>query len=395
MTATAMLGDPRRQAFDQKVLAWMTEGSWEKDDARFDTLACELFEVQFAYCTGYGRFCEALGKTPSSISNYRDIPAVPTSAFKEARLHSFDADATTKVFRTSGTTTGSTGQARGSLYLDTLSLYEASLLPMIRRFVFPERDGDASEKPMTIRILANPPEMASDSSLSHMFGIALRELGDGDSGYENRDGVLNAAPLITRLLQFSERAEEKGPVALCGTSFAFVHLLDALDASPHRDKKLQLPRGSRVMETGGFKGRSREVPRDELYDAIENRLGVARSHIVNQYGMAELGSQFYDSQLYESVRGGTLGPRRKLGPPWARVRLIDPETGEDVASGQTGMIVVHDLANTGSVAALQTEDLGRRTGIEDDGFEVLGRASGAEARGCSIAADATWLKSMR
>ena len=71
-----MLGDPRRQAFDQKVLAWMTEGSWEKDDARFDTLACELFEFQFAYCTGYGRFCEALGKTPSSISNYRDIPAV-------------------------------------------------------------------------------------------------------------------------------------------------------------------------------------------------------------------------------------------------------------------------------------------------------------------------------
>ena len=82
------------------------------------------------------------------------------------------------------------------------------------------------------------------------------------------------------------------------------------------------------METGGFKGRSREVPRDELYDAIENRLGVARSHIVNQYGMAELGSQFYDSQLYESVRGGTLGPRRKLGPPWARVRFIDPETGK-------------------------------------------------------------------
>ena len=101
--------------------------------------------------------------------------------------------------------------------------------------------------------------------------------------------------------------------------------------------------------------------------------------MINQYGMTERASQFYDSLLVEPT-----APRRKLGPPWARVRIVDPETGDDAADGELGMIVVHDLANTGSVAAIETADLGRR--IADD-FEIGGRAPDAEARGCSIAAD--------
>ena len=95
--------------------------------------------------------------------------------------------------------------------------------------------------------------------------------------------------------------------------------------------------------------------------------------------MTELASQFYDSQL--RLPGE---PRRKLGPPWARVRLVDPVGGGPTPDGEPGAIAVVDLANTGSVLALQTADLGRRIG---DGFDVLGREPGAEARGCSIAAD--------
>ena len=102
--------------------------------------------------------------------------------------------------------------------------------------------------------------------------------------------------------------------------------------------------------------------------------------MVNQYGMTELGSQFYDSVL---LRPAEL--RRKLGPPWARVIVIDPETGEPAAPGEVGAIVVFDLANTGAVSAVQTADLGRTA---PDGFEVLGREPGAEERGCSIAIDA-------
>jgi phenylacetate-coenzyme A ligase PaaK-like adenylate-forming protein len=101
--------------------------------------------------------------------------------------------------------------------------------------------------------------------------------------------------------------------------------------------------------------------------------------IVNQYGMTELGSQFYDSILREPDT-----ERRKIAPPWVRVRIVDPESGRESPPGEAGIVVITDLANTGSVIAVQTADLGRRIG---DGFEVLGRSPGAEARGCSIAAD--------
>jgi acyl-CoA synthetase (AMP-forming)/AMP-acid ligase II len=166
-------------------------------------------------------------------------------------------------------------------------------------------------------------------------------------------------------------------VVLCGTAFAFVHLLDAL---AREGRRLRLPPGSRVMETGGFKGRSREVTRDELHAALATELGVDRDRIVNQYGMTELASQFHDSVLRCPGE-----PRRKLGPPWTRVRLLDPETEAECAPGAVGRIAILDLANTGSLVALRTADLGRSVG---DGFEVLGREAGAEARGCSLAADA-------
>jgi hypothetical protein len=101
--------------------------------------------------------------------------------------------------------------------------------------------------------------------------------------------------------------------------------------------------------------------------------------------MTELGSQFYDSVWLDPA-----GPRRKLGPPWTRVRFLDPESGEETPPGETGVVVIHDLANTGSVAAIETADLGHAIlgpDGEPDGFEILGRREGAEARGCSIAAD--------
>ena len=163
---------------------------------------------------------------------------------------------------------------------------------------------------------------------------------------------------------------------MCGTAFAFVFLLDEL---ARRGRVLALPPGARIMETGGFKGRSRELGQAELYAEIEARLGVPAARIVNQYGMTELGSQFYDSVL--RLPGE---PRRKLGPPWTRVKIVDPVTGGPAPEHGIGQIVVVDLANTGSVLALQTADLGRRA---RDGFDVLGREPGAEARGCSIAAD--------
>ena len=368
--------DPARAELDRRVRAWMRE-PWRADlgargadraddDARFDALARELFAFQFERCAPFARFCAGRGVTPATLRSWREIPAVPTGAFKELALRSFPADRTCKVFRTSGTTDG----RPGALHLDTLEVYEASLLPTFERFVLPDLGpGDHAG----IAVLAPSHGEAGESSLSHMFGTVLAKRGSPGSAFFVRGGKLAEEPLLRAL----RRAAESGaPLTVCGAAFAFVHVCELLAA---RAERIALPPGSRAMETGGFKGRASERSRDALYAEIEARLGIPPGRVVNQYGMTELGSQFYDTVLADPS-----GPRRKLGPPWARVRLLDPATGDDVAHGEPGMITIVDLANTGSVLAVQTADLGRAVA---DGFEVQGRAPGAEARGCSIAAD--------
>lgn len=356
-----------RDALDARILDWMREPEWKRDDARFDALARELFAHQIAHCEPYRRFCERHGVDAASLRNWQQIPAVPTGAFKEVALCGFPAERSVKVFRTSGTST----ERRGALYLDTLALYEASLLPAFRRGVLPDLVAGARAR---MRILAPSPAELPDSSLSHMFGCAIDAFGDAESGFDVQSGELRVPPLLEAL---GHAIDGGVPIVLCGTAFAFVHLLDAMVS---RDVRLVLPPGSRALETGGFKGRAREIPQPELHAAIGRALGIPAARIVNQYGMCELGSQFYDSVLREPD-----APRRKLAPPWTRVRLIDPVSGADVADGEVGVIQIYDLANTGSVLAILSADLGRAVG---DGFDVLGREPGAELRGCSIAADA-------
>jgi phenylacetate-coenzyme A ligase PaaK-like adenylate-forming protein len=350
--------DPQRAALDARVLTWMREPGFEPDEDRFDALARALFAHQFERCEPYRRLCESHGRTPRTVASWREIPAVPTGAFKEMPLRAFAPERTVHTFRTSGTSTAS----RGELHLDTLELYEASLLPTFRRLLLPDL-GDGER--MRLIVLAPTRSEAPDSSLSWMFDVAVRELG-------TRGSVVGLD--IARTLAALDATHE--PVCVCGTAFAFVHLLDALE---ERGRGRALPDGSRIMETGGFKGRSREVPRAELHAGLSRTLGVPAPRIVNQYGMTELGSQFYDSSLARPHE-----PRRKLGPPWVRARVLDPTEDAEVRDGETGLLVITDLANTGSVLAVRTADRGRRLG---DGFDVLGREPGAEARGCSIAAD--------
>ena len=220
-------------------------------------------------------------------------------------------------------------------------------------------------------ILAPSTSDAPDSSLSYMFDTMCRERGTPESRFFLTREGWDPGEVIAELGGLKE------PVLLAGTAFAFVHLLDHLDA---HDRSIALPAGSRVLETGGFKGRSREVTREVLHESLTRRLGVPSGQIVNQYGMCELGSQFYEATLVEH-----RPTRTKRVPPWVRTRAVDPAGMSDVPLGEVGILVHYDLANTGSVLAIQTSDLGRLT---DEGFEVLGRAEGAEARGCSIAADA-------
>ena len=207
-----------------------------------------------------------------------------------------------------------------------------------------------------------------------MFGVVQKEMGGIFVGNVDAAGAWTL-DFEAALAALSPNASRPTPRAfLFGTAFSFVHLLDHL---AERDLRLRLPVGSQVMETGGYKGRSRTLSKAELHALITERLGVPASHILCEYGMSELSSQAYDTADEKQK----IEKRTFRFPPWARVQIVSPETGREVASGETGSIRIVDLANVFSVMALQTEDLGVRRG---DGFELLGRAPVAEPRGCSL-----------
>ena len=354
-----------RRAVERRILAWIAEGveppaDRAAADERFGELALALFAHQYESGDAYRVLCDSFGRNPSNVERWSDIPAVPTGAFKQARLATFPAEREVRTFRTSGSSTAE----RGALHLDTLELYDASLLTTFEAYVC------CGVERLRFLVLSPSTSEAPDSSLSYMFERAARELGRGEPSFY----VAQRGWAPDRAL--ADLGELDEPAAVVGTAFSFVHLLDELE---RRGVSFTLPEGSRVMETGGFKGRSRELTRVELHAGISSALGVPTAAIVNQYGMCELGSQFYEPSLQTGRPTQT-----KRVPPWVRTRVLDPATWKEVPVAETGVLVHYDLANTGSVLAVQTSDLGLR---RDDGFEVQGRLQGAEERGCSIAAD--------
>jgi hypothetical protein len=345
----------------------------------FDALALELFDLQFKNNSAYRKICEARKLTPQRVEHWTQIPAVPTAAFKELELTSLEAKDRPTVFYSSGTTEQKPSRHFHSA--ESLAVYEASLWSWFEQNIL-----NNCELPVAnceLVILTPPPEHAPHSSLVHMFEIVRQKKG-GASALESRAEFLGklaadgswTLDFHATLAALSDNSKSKtqNPKLILGTAFSFVHLLDFL---AENNLQFQLPENSRVMETGGYKNRSRSLPKTELHALISEHLGVPRQNIICEYGMSELSSQAYDQE----VRSQKSEVRSFHFPPWARAQIISPETNREVVEGETGLIRIFDLANVFSVAAIQTEDIGIR---RDDGFELIGRAQMAEARGCSL-----------
>ncbi|MSU60122.1 MAG: long-chain fatty acid--CoA ligase [Pedosphaera sp.] len=341
----------------------------------FETFALELFALQFAHNAPYRKLCAARSVTPESIAHWKEIPAVPTAAFKDFELTCLAPAERTHVFHSSGTT-----EQRPSRHFhnaESLAIYEASLWPWFAANCrLPIAD-------CRLLILTPPPTQAPNSSLVHMLDVVRRKLGAPESTFLGRAAADGAWSLDfdTTVAALTPRStlNPQPSTLLLGTAFTFVHLLDFLG---EHQLSFQLPPGSRVMETGGYKGRSRSLPKAELHALITRRLGVPPEEIICEYGMSELGSQAYDV-AFDATRNTQHVPRVFQFPPWVRAQIGSPESGREVADGETGLLRVFDLANVFSVLAIQTEDLAVRRG---DGFELIGRAQLAEPRGCSLMA---------
>ena len=305
-------------------------------DAEFEAMALKLFAYQFRNNEPYKRFCLQRGRTPLSVRRWRDIPAVPITAFKDLTLSCSPPEAAERVFMTSGTTQG----VRGRSYHPTLAVYDRSMLVNFRaRFM-------AGRERIRMGILFPDETALPNSSLAHYLALARRDCGAPDSEVFIGGSGLD----LDRLLAVLARAEAAGePYALLGASYSF--------------------------DTGGFKGQSRELAPDEFYDGLAAAFGVPRDACINMYGMTELSTQFYDD-------GNATCPPVKSGPHWIRSRVVDPLTGVDLPEGERGVLVHHDLAHFNCVSAILTEDAGE---IVPGGFRLFGRVDGEASKGCSVA----------
>lgn len=346
-------------------------------DEKFDTLARALFTHQFNHNNAYRSYCETLGKTPDNVTNYLEIPAVPTDAFKYVHLTS--AQDIVRTFQTSGTT----ADARGQHHFSTLDLYKAALQGPFQRFVLPESTNQ--EHSVRILILAPSATDLPDSSLSFMFDELMQRWADPESGYfftKNPETQQIQPDFAALKIALDKAQAENTPAVILGTAFGFIEFFDNIPQS------WNLPKGSRIMETGGFKGRTREVSRDELYQLFTDRLGIAPEYCVSEYSMTELSSQAYADTLHNHVSNNPQtpdqpAPTRLRTPPWTRIVIADPITLTPLTPpNQRGLIRWIDLANFDSVCAVQTSDMGTRD--PDGGFLLLGRAPDTELRGCSL-----------
>jgi phenylacetate-coenzyme A ligase PaaK-like adenylate-forming protein len=314
--------------------------------AGLDALALEIFRFQYEHNPVYKSYVDALRIPPGNITQMRDIPFLPIRFFKSHKVVTGNFEPVA-AFESSGTT----GSINSRHHIKDLSIYRESFTKGFELFYGPARNW------CIIGLLPSYLER-SNSSLVVMVNELVKQSGHPQSGF-----YLNEYDRLVEVLQQLEAQQQ--PALLIGVSFAL------LDLAAIHSLKLK---HTIIMETGGMKGRRREMIRQEMHDVLKRSFDVPAIH--SEYGMTELLSQAYS-------RGNGIFQC----PPWMKVVLReeeDPLTVKEVksAKGVSGVINVIDLANIYSCSFIATDDAGRL--YPDGSFEVLGRIDNSDIRGCSL-----------
>ena len=311
-------------------------------DEEFKDLALKVFKFQFENNLIYRSFCDLLYKHPSDIKTIEDIPFLPIQFFKSHKVLS-SKKPTKKTFTSSGTT----GSVISQHHVADLRIYEESFQKGFQHFY------NNIEDYVVLALL--PSYLERDgSSLIYMVDDMIKSSKHTESGFylDNLDELASTLKVL----------EAKGQqTLLIGVSFALLDLVENYDFD------LQ---NTIIMETGGMKGRRKEMIRTELHNTLKKGFGVTNIH--SEYGMTELMSQAY------SKGNGIF-----KCPPWLKILIRDTEDALSVTTNQTsGGINIIDLANINSCAFIATQDLGKVH--VDNTFEVIGRFNNSDIRGCNL-----------
>lgn len=310
--------------------------------AIFEDIALNIFQFQAQHCTVYKDYIHHLNINPLSITTIKEIPFLPIGFFKTHQVLSNNTKPEI-VFSSSGTT----GQTTSKHLVTDLKVYEDSYNKAFEQFY---------GNPKDICILALLPSYLEreGSSLIYMVDDLLQQSKHPQSGY-----FLNDLGTLYQTLLALKEAKQK--TILIGVTYALLDFVEQFE--------IDFPELI-VMETGGMKGKRKEMVREELHETLYAGFGVNNIH--SEYGMTELLSQGYSS-----------GQGIFNCPPWMKILLRDTSDPLSLVHGkQSGGINVIDLANVNSCSFIATQDLGK---IHQDGsFEVLGRFDNADIRGCNL-----------
>jgi phenylacetate-coenzyme A ligase PaaK-like adenylate-forming protein len=312
-----------------------------KNPEDFERLAIEVFRYQYENTEVYRQFCDFLKVAPASVKKIENIPFLPIQFFKSHRVISKSVSESITF-----TSSGTTGSITSKHHVSDLNLYEKSFLTAFELFY-----GNPSE--YTILALLPSYIERGGSSLVYMAANLIETSAIEHSGF-----YLNDINALIEKLNFLENTNQK--TILLGVSYALLDLIEK--------QKFKL-KNTIVMETGGMKGKRKELVKDELHSILKNGFGVDRIH--SEYGMTELLSQAY------SIGEGVFHT-----PPWMKIRTRDTEDALSFVHEKTGGINVIDLANLHSCSFIATQDLGRLR--KDGSFEILGRFDTSDIRGCNL-----------
>ena len=312
-------------------------------EQEFEDLAIEVFRFQYQHTEIYRQFCDLLKTSPGSVKKVSDIPFMPIEFFKNKKILS-EGRSYERIFTSSGTTSA----VPSKHYVASLKLYERSF-----NTYFDQVYGDPSQ--YCIMALLPSYLEREGSSLVYMIDALCERSGNPRSGFY----LNNLSKLTEHILQQEEKSKK---TILIGVSFALLDLLEY--------HKFHL-KNTIVMETGGMKGRRKEMIREELHKILKSGFGVTEIH--SEYGMTELLSQAY------SFGSGVFSC-----PPWMKIIIRDTEDALSFTSAKTGGINIIDLANIYSCSFIATQDLGRK--YADGSFEVIGRYDNSDIRGCNLMA---------
>ncbi len=357
----------------------------------FEQLALDIARFQNEQCPGFARL---VAKTRSQLDNVDSIPAVPTDAFRMARVAAHPPELDTFVFQTSGTTKSITGHHP----VRDISTYRTLAIQLAQKSLFSRSDRGV------VVALAPDPGPTPHSSLGLMMQLFMEHF---DGRALNRDP--RGAPFdihdparwiveqglidLSRLRRACSIARERGhALFLLTTSFSLAAAIEALDG-----QRINTPQGTWIMVTGGFKGRASSIEAGHLRQQAAATFRTTPDHVLGEYGMTELTSQLYEAWSHETSAAQPATPLQQalqpewwpeqgrpglfFAPPWLRVTAVDPRSGQRVAKGDAGVARFVDLGNVDSAIAIVTQDIVREV---DGGVELQGRRAGAPARGCSL-----------